>query len=66
MKVTNELVYCILPKCGKPATVRRIFPGISFFPILQVYLCSTCKDISLWNQDFIKEEKVLQKSAELA
>lgn len=51
-------INCSPPSCGKPAIIKRWFRGPDPCPVIVVYLCSNCKDIPLWNEDVIKEERV--------
>ncbi len=52
------MMICSRPRCGKLAVIKRWLPGIGPFPKLLVCLCCQCKDLPLWNEDVIKEEKL--------
>lgn len=57
----NDMRNCSRSECKKPAVVKRWLLGIGPCPALIVYLCCDCKDILLWNDDVIREEKIEQK-----
>lgn len=50
--------YCSIKNCKKLAVIKRWILGVGPCPTLLVFLCSNCKDIPLWNEDIVKEEKI--------
>jgi hypothetical protein len=65
-KIGQEIMskeICSTQRCGKTAVVKRWLAGFGPCPVLMVHLCDGCKDIPLWCEDVIKEEKIPQRSA---